>query len=147
MTITVTPGDLAWIVPSGLTVLTSIVKTQRQQKRIEEGVGGYLPQTVLKIEKRTKGLSRRAWLPCRSPDAPISVRLPPCPSTTKTGNDSSASSGTSRELRRTVTEWFWAWRQLHQPVHIVLTLDGEDMSSGPVGSTATASISFEAAVG
>ena len=55
MTITVTPGDLAWIVPSGLTVLTSIVKTQRQQKRIEEGVGG-LYKPVLKIEKRTKGL-------------------------------------------------------------------------------------------
>ena len=54
------------------------------------------------------------------------------------------------ELRRTVVEWFWAWsrqQQSHAATQIVLTLDGGQMSSGPVGSTATAAISFEDASG
>ena len=50
-------------------------------------------------------------------------------------------------LLQTVREWHREWKHLHQTVRIVLTLDGEDMSSGPVGSTATASIAFEDASG
>ena len=54
------------------------------------------------------------------------------------------------ELRWTVEEWFHAWKQeqhAHAAVRIVLTLDGGNVSSGPVGSTATAAISFEDASG